>query len=297
MELSPNYATDAFLTVYAKFKALRGTPRYIYSDKGSQLIKASTLLPDCNWEEIKEQVSRQGTTWRFCPAGCQYRNGLAEARVKALKNTMKHLFLSGAGSLNFSEFQSLLARAAAIINDRPLGVRHHKGAEGELLPLTPNLLLLGRSSHTTVDQPDIDDDTPDRYTKREKFVEEVLGLFWNMWYKEVFEYLFPLQKWKEEHPNLQVGDVSLLYYPSKVKGDYKLCKVLEVETDSKGLVRTVFVGFRPQNSRDKSLPYRSLTLQKLRVGVNRLILLETAGKINSILNPAVSVEADTAASE
>ena len=186
---------------------------------------------------------------------------------------MTHFFTSGAGSLNFSEFQALLARCACIINDRPLGVRHHNKAVDEVLPITPNLLLLGRTSSGPLDTEKFDEGN-DRYTCRAKFVDEILSLWWDMWYAQVFDSLFPLPKWKEQMPNLKAGDICMLKYDRKVgKGDYRLCRVDEVHPDEKGLVRTVTVAFRPISNKDKSLPYISKALSKMKVGLSRLILI------------------------
>ena len=81
-------------------------------------------------------------------------------------------------------------------------------------------------------------------------------------------------------PNLGVGDVCLLKYDKKVgKGDYRLCKVDEVHPDEKGLVRTVTVLFRPPSSKEKSLPYKSKDLSKMKVGVNRLVLICPASDV------------------
>ena len=78
---------------------------------------------------------------------------------------------------------------------------------------------------------------------------------------------------KDEMPNLAAGDVCLLRYEGKVgKGDYKLCKVEEMQPDNKGLVRTVTVAFRPLSAK-KSLPYHSKELTKMIVGVNSVVLI------------------------
>ena len=134
-------------------------------------------------------------------------------------------------SLNYTELCSLLARAANIINDRPLGVRHHGGAEGELVPITPNLLLLGKTSSEVQDEERYEEG-PDKFTKRQKHMEELLSLWWSMWYAQVFDSLFPFNKWKEEKRNLEIGDVCLVKYDQKVgRADYRLCKVGEVDKD------------------------------------------------------------------
>ena len=80
------------------------------------------------------------------PAGCQYRNGLAESRVKAVKTTLSHMLnstlIGTKPTLFYDELCTTLARAASIINDRPIGVRSM--TEDEIVPLTVNQLLLGR---------------------------------------------------------------------------------------------------------------------------------------------------------
>ena len=53
-----------------------------------------------------------------------------------MKKTMVHLHAGG--ELNYAEFECVLARAASVINDRPLGVSVHRKAEGELIPVTSN---------------------------------------------------------------------------------------------------------------------------------------------------------------
>ena len=280
MELAADYGTDAFLCAYSSFVAIRSRPAMIYTDKGSQLAQASHYLAEedpstWNWESIQEGEARKGTKWRFCPPGAQFRNGLAESRVKALKHTMDLLMVSGASSLNFNEFRCLLNRAADIINDRPLGVRHRKqGVEGELLPITPNLLLMGKSSSSTPEAPKAFDEADDQFTKRAAFITELETVWWNLWFTQAFDALFPLPKWKVRRDNLTPGDIVLVGWEAKMgKGQYRLARVKEVEKDEKGLVRTATVEMRPRDSREKSLPYRSKALYTMRVAIQRLVLI------------------------
>ena len=143
----------------------------------------------------------------------------------------------------------------------PLRVRVHGKADGDLLPVTPNLLLMAKTATSDQDH-NLSADEPSRLVKNQKRMEEVVGAWWNEWYSQVFSSLVPYKKWKDEKPNLKVGDVCLVKYDHKVgKADYRICKVQEVETDNKGLVRTVTVGMRPRDSREKSLPYKSKKLK------------------------------------
>ena len=287
VELAHDYGTDAFLCAYSSFVALRSRPAMIYTDQGTQLIKASTYVTEdpstWDWAAVTKVEAQQGTKWRFCPPGAQFRNGLAEARVKALKHTMELLMFSGASSLNFNEFRCLLTRAANIINDRPLGVRHHGlGVDGELLPITPNLLLLGKNSSSAPDPIQPFDDTEDQFTKRAAFINKLEETWWQLWYVQVFYSLFPLPKWKLRKDNLVIGDIVLVAWESKLgKGQYRMARVVRADQDDKGLVRTATVELRPRDARERSLPYKSKKLLQMTVAVQRLVMICPVGNIPS----------------
>ena len=111
------------------------------------------------WDEISKSSAKKGTVWRFIPPGCQYRDGLAESRVKMMKKSLVHLH--SRGELNYAEFECVLARAAKVINNRPLGVRVHNKADGNLVPVTPNRLLMAKTAISTKDH-NLSDDGPSR---------------------------------------------------------------------------------------------------------------------------------------
>ena len=101
--------------------------------------------------------------------------------------------------------------------------------EEEIVPLTVNQLLLGRSTNTA----------------REDY-----------------------QRFKDakRHKNLQKGDVCLLQYDGKFKHTYRLCIILNTFPSEGNIVRTVKVGFRPKRQ-CRTGPYKSVTLDELVVGV------------------------------
>ena len=65
----------------------------------------------------------------------------------------------------------------------------------------------------------------------------------------------------------------LLKYDSKIRGTYRLCRVKETFPDIYGLVRTVEVEYRPKVKED-GLPYKPKKMEILRVGVQRLALIQ-----------------------
>ena len=49
---------------------------------------------------------------------------------------------------------------------------------------------------------------------------KIVDVLWPQWVQQVFPYLMPFKNWKSEHRNLQVGDVVLVQYASKMsKGE------------------------------------------------------------------------------
>ena len=86
-----------------------------------------------------------------------------------------------------------------------------------------------------------------------KFVEEVEENWWTLWFSQVWENLFPRNKWKSPEKNLQVGDICLKGNLATLgKSRYVICCVTEVYPDDKNLVRTVKVASRPRDSKELS---------------------------------------------
>ena len=74
--------------------------------------------------------------------------------------------------------------------------------------------------------------------------------------------------------NLAPGDIVLVAWEAKLgKGQYRIARVLKVDKDGKGLVRTATVEMRPKDAREKSLPYKSKTLFKMVVAIQRLVMI------------------------
>ena len=280
-EVMHDYGTKAFLLQWDKFTAIRGMPGVAVSDCGSQLrsAKNSVAYPEVqapqnwDWRKVESTGARSGTVWRFVPPGAQFRNGLAERRVAVLKNTMDHLLantiISEKPTLSYAELQTLLSRAANIVNDRPIGV---KGlTEDELVPLTVNQLLLGRTASVEPVQCEVE---PEGYVAADQYVRELMSSWWKLWKQRALPYLLPYYKWQEaqRHKNLEPGDICLMLYESKVVGNYRLCRIIKAEPSDDGCVRTVTVGYLPRKEVRRAV-YHPVPLEQKEVAVQRLVLI------------------------
>ena len=161
--------------------------------------------------------------------------------------------------------------------DRPLSVQKSSNQypDADLLsPITPNMLLLGRSGSRAPVEYDTDyNDVPQ---DRLMFVEELELSWWYQYKVQYFSSLIPTQKWVNAARNIAVDDVVLIEYKAKsAPGTYRLGRVKKVEVDDDNLVRTCIVTYKlvkptKRNSRDV---LKDVTSKNIRVPVQRLILI------------------------
>ena len=196
---------------------------------------------------------------------------MAERAVGMAKSTLSHQ-LDGNKSLDFSQVEALFLRVSHILNSRPVGARVL--TEDDFHAISPNDLLLGRATRK---REDWEAEIPTRAVDPAKTLaaeEELCERWWAEWIRVAFPLLVPRGKWTVQHRNLEVGDIVLLRYEAKFSKDrYRLAKVQRVHPDASGVVRTVTVGMRPRDARDRTLPYRSRPLLEFEVAVQRLVVI------------------------
>ena len=237
LDLTQAYDTDAVIQALRRFMAIRGTPREMLSDQGSQLIacskEVSIILELIDWHIIEGWCSRRSIEWKCVPPQGQHMNGVTEALVRSTKHLLKQA-IEGK-RMSFVEIQTVLYEVSQILNSRPLGTYSRPGEDPlDGGPITPNHLLLGRAtssipefSYTNV-----------KNTKRVRFLQTVVQEFWKKWKVQVFHSLVPQYKWHKSMRNVQVGDVVLIGDDAAIVGEFKLGQVEEVKVSKDGMVRS-----------------------------------------------------------
>ena len=107
LQVMHQYSTAAFILQWEHFVSIRGRPKWVHSDPGSQLKGAANIVAggeSLDLSALVEPEARCGTQWKFCPTASQWRNGRAEACVKALKQAVEAVE-GGWRSLNYAELQ------------------------------------------------------------------------------------------------------------------------------------------------------------------------------------------------
>ena len=181
MELAPGYATNDFLMAFSTHVSQRGLPSFVHSDRGSQLVAAQRNLvedlPKFDWDLISSTSARHGTTWKFAPAGAQWRNGATEAFGKMFKRSFSHMYQHT--ELNYAELGCSVKIIANILNDRPVSAQRTKlysPDEDFLSPLTPNMLITGRNYCSPASNDDSNFDVDLRV--RRNFIQDLETSWW-----------------------------------------------------------------------------------------------------------------------
>ena len=129
--------------------------------------------------------------------------------VKVLKTTLAQEFNPGV-VLKYGELVTLLARISCSINSRPLGLANispNDQQEDILQPITPNHMLLGRSSP---ESPPLEYSDDDKFCQRLAYVAAVEDEWWRRWIRPVLHTLIHARNWEREERNLMVGDVVMV---------------------------------------------------------------------------------------
>lgn len=237
-------STEGFLMSYQRFTALRGHPRRLWSDPGSNFIGAKPSLTELyrfldklQKSELVGEAAKNGTewSWKIHPASSLHRNGAAEAAVRIVKRALHNL--GGNGVFTWGEFQTFLYMAANLANERPIDART-QSREDCIEYVTPNSLLLGRSGPKG-DPGDFD--FVGYPYKRLQIIQGEVNKFWRKWSQLAGPNLFLRSKWHTKERNVAVGDVVWLADQNALRSQYKLARVVKVNPDHKGVVRDVDV--------------------------------------------------------
>ncbi|XP_071525744.1 uncharacterized protein [Panulirus ornatus] len=248
LDLIEGYSTKDFLDGFRRFVSIRGCPREIYSDAGTQLTATNKELKSLSkWgsNEMQDFARSNGgeIKWIFnASADAPWQNGVSESLIKSLKRSLTVAI--GESILTFSKLQTTLFDIANILNERPIGIK--PGCDPEFgRYLCPNDLLLGCTSNKA--PKGVFEYFPS-HESRLKFHQRIVDSFWKKWTRDFFPTLLIRQKWHTERRNLKIGDLVLFQDSNVVRGNWKFAEVTVAEKGKDGRVRDVTLRYKPKKS-------------------------------------------------
>ena len=277
LDVVQDYSASAVLMTLKRFGSLRGWPGVISTDPGSQLESASGILE--GWWKTMERSLREfapskNFEWKISPPDSPWRQGKAERRIGIVKKLIR--LSVGDSRLTPLELQTILYEISNICNERPLGLSKPR-EDGSYELITPNQLLLGRSSNILPDDTDIAESLG--ITSRYRLVKHVSDAFWHQWSAYVSPALVVRQKWHEKSRNLRVGDLVNICETSKVKLKYKMGVIDSVKLSDDGVVRSATV--RYCNIQKNPKGEDKVSTVRVTRSVQRLILIMPVEEMSS----------------
>ncbi|XP_050298456.1 uncharacterized protein LOC126737571 [Anthonomus grandis grandis] len=124
LETVLSISSDDFLQALNRFIGRRGKPLEMFSDNGTNVIKANKDLQSMghflqnNNDKITQLVEVLRIKWHFIPPNSSHFGSIWEAGVKSLKYHLKRVV--GSYTLLIFDLQRLLVRIEAVLNSRPL---------------------------------------------------------------------------------------------------------------------------------------------------------------------------------
>ena len=238
LEVAVDCSTMEFLQVLRRFLALRGHPKMIQSDNGTQFVGAERQLREMvkgwNVTELKDFCAERQICWKFTTPLAPHQNGCAEALVKSCKQAFKKAI--GEQRLTPFELQTCLQEVANLVNERPIGRHPTDPDDGSYI--CPNDILLGRASNRVPHGPFRTSKNPrDRF----EFVQQIVTSFWKTWIRDVHPALVPRKRWSVHKRDVRVGDIVALAEPSLPRGKWNIGRITEVYPGQDGHVRNVKV--------------------------------------------------------
>lgn len=233
LECAEDLSTEKFIDALQRFMSRRGVCKEIWSDNGTNFHGASNCwLQAIRSDSIPSYLSTVETSWKFITPNSPWQGGLWESAVRLTKHHLKRVL--GNATLSSFELQHILIRIEGVLNSRPM-VTVRDDPNNDAIVLTPAHFLIGRSLLAPPEALDDLKGLRTRYAQR----QQILRDFWRAW---SHDYLFELQrrnKWQDERPNVNIGDVVAIQNENLPPAHWAIGRITELHPGKDKLVRNV----------------------------------------------------------
>ena len=251
VELITSLDTNAFRNSLQRFISIRGTPKLIRSDNGTNIVSTHSQMNDISFDSIKSKLEQQNINWLFNPPYASHFGGCYERKIGSIRRVFEGcLEQTGLRKLSYDEFHTLICESCAIVNNTPL---YEVSIDpNDPFPITPASLMTLRESPNP---PSLDNftqaDMLSYGLKRWRRVQYLSDQFWTRWRSHVVLELHKRHKWKTSKNCISIDDIVLVKDKNCKRNQWPLARVKDVKRSSDNLVRSVVLTFPPLNNSSK----------------------------------------------
>ncbi|XP_023192317.1 uncharacterized protein LOC111609249 isoform X1 [Xiphophorus maculatus] len=237
LEIAYTLDTDSCINAVRRFICRRGPVSTIRSDNATNFVGANRelkeSLAELNHAKIQNAFVHDGIKWNFNIPAASHQGGVWERLLRSIRSILVSVLKEQV--LDDEGLQTIFCEVEAILNNRP--ITKVSDDSNDLESLTPNHLLLLKNK--PVLPPGLFNQKDLYVRKRWKQVQYMAELFWKRWLSEYLPLMQERQKWTRTKRCLTPGDVVLIADSTAPRGSWMMAKVLSVNQDAKGLVRSV----------------------------------------------------------
>ena len=238
IDILESMSTSSMINALRRFFAFRGPAKIIRSDQGTNFVGAAAELElVTETEDVKHLLQSRGCSWIFNPPKAPHMGGIWERMIGVTKKILNSILLSQK-NLTHEILSTVLCEAMEIINSRPL-IDVSTDPESPAV-LTPAALLTQKFDRLSAPEGSMQQK---RYDAKEhwKRAQSLADVFAEKWKNEYLRSQMMRPKWRQEIPNISVGDIVLLKEEERKRRDWPLAKVEETLRSEDGRVRKVKV--------------------------------------------------------
>ncbi|XP_013145931.1 PREDICTED: uncharacterized protein LOC106109047, partial [Papilio polytes] len=237
LELVSDLTSSAFLAALRRLAARRGAPQHIYSDNGTNFVKANRRLREemidlksTIDEHFYTEITNMEIEWHFNAPSWPSAGGLWEAAVKSLKYHLRRVI--GEQRLTYEEFSTILAQLEGCLNSRPLCALSEDPNDIDFL--TPSHFLSSGPILTVIES---EKDERTRWQLTQKIFQDI----WKRWRSEYLTQITARSKWQKPKKNMELEDIFLIHDANLPAGKWALGRVVKLHPGKDGYVRVVTV--------------------------------------------------------
>lgn len=231
IELVSDLTSNAFLAALRRFIARRGRVSHLYSDNGTNFVKANKDLILLT----RSAASTESIEWHFIPPSAPHFGGLWEAGVKCMKGHLIRVI--GNQILTYEEFYTILCQIEAILNSRPLTPL--SSDPNDLSVLTPGHFLTMEPLTTA---PDSDlTDVKFNCLNRWQLLQRIQQDIWSRWHREYLHTLQQRSKWLDVTVPPEIGSLVLIKDNCTPPLKWRLGRICALYPGADGIARVADV--------------------------------------------------------
>jgi hypothetical protein len=239
VEIANCLDTDSCIQAIRRFTSVRGQPKEIWSDNGSNFVGAERemkkSMDEIDQDKMNSAMTTEGTAWHFIPPYAPHMGGCWERMVRSIKTALKVILKER--SPREETLRTAIAEAMNIVNGHPLTYVSSDPDDDQVL--TPNHFLIGSPNHQHA---------PGEFTERDlipgrqwRYAQRLVDHFWTRWIQEFLPTLTRRTKWFQPQKPLEIGDIVLIVDDKMPRNSWPKGIITEVFKAKDGQTRSANV--------------------------------------------------------